>query len=477
MGWSVRTRGMQPTRGLLWMNCRSTMTSDGESTAERTGMLPTILGWIGVHAAFGADEDAGCARRGCGCGQLLLVAITAIVLGNWFVRHFSYALWSVLFSVLFFLGGSVVSLAVGQLAIGPTTARRMQDAGKITLGFGAACLVGVFAVMAGLPGTVFFDDEEVSPTGDTLGPITVEERTWVGVEVEQSIKPGAGTRYQRWSFVTAELLDQDKEYLSSFGGEFWHYAGYDDGAWEESEDEYQATLLIPSPGTYYVRLKTEANVPADELRPIEFTMEERAWWGHPRPLQRSAYAAFFLGALLFLAPWMGRARRVRQALEGGGHIRYEGTTYAVRGVAQYEYPDWKATEWTLQPLDPDAKKPMFVEYEYEDHSDWDNWAVSRPVAVSAIQCGPAGKETGATLPEYLAHQGQAPETVSFDSRTYSFEGRGRAYRNGTGFDYRNYEGAMGGFLSVEGDDLDALDAVVGKSIGVRELAVVDDASA
>lgn len=435
--------------------------------------LWSVLGGIG-GGEDDTDGGGGCFRKGCGFGGAVLVMIVVLVVGSWLVSYFSYALWSVLFSALFFLGGAVVSLAVGQLTIGPTAARRMQTAGKVVLGFGGACLVSVFVVMVGLPGTTFFDDKEVSPTGGTLGPITVDGRTWIGVEVEQSIAPGRGS-YQRWSFVTAELLDENKEYLSSFGGEFWHYAGYDDGAWEESEDEYQATLLIPSSGTYHIRLKTESNVSADELRPIEFTMGERAWWGHPRPLQRAAYAAFFLGALLLLAPRVGSAQRVRQALEAGGTIRYDGVTYAVWGMAQYEYPDWKSEEWTLKPLDSEEeKKPMFVEYEYEELSDWDNWAVSRPIKASAIQCGRAGKEKEESLPEYLARRSQAPEQVSFESRTYSFEDRGRAYRNGKAFAYRNYEGAMGGFLSIEGDDLDALDAVVGKSIDIRELSVVDE---
>lgn len=449
------------------------MTSDrsGDSTDE--GLFQMILGWIGVHAALGGDEDTGCAKRGCGCARLVLLALVVLVVGNWFVNYFSHALWSAFLSALFALLGAVVAVAVAQLSFGPTAARRLQTAGTVTLGFGGACLVGVFAVMVGLPGTEFLD-EEVSPQGGTLGPVTVEEPTWVGVEVRQSIERGRGTRYKRWSFVTAELLDEDKDYLSSFGGEFWHYAGYDDGeSWREAEDDYEATILIPSAGTYYVRLKTEANVSADELRPIRFTMQERPWWGHPLPLQRSAYAAFFFGAVLFLSPWIGRARRVRQALEEGGTIRYEGATYAVRGTAQYEYPDWKAQEWTLQPLDPDEKKPLFVEYEYEEHSDWDNWAVSRPINASDIRCGAAGKEEG-RFPDYLSQRHQSPETVSYENRTYSFDGRGKAYRNGKAFTYRNYEGPRGKrFVAVEGNDFDDLDAVVGTSISVRTLAVVE----
>lgn len=452
------------------------MTSDpsGDSTAE--GTLQTILGWIGVHAAFGQSDDGGCAKQGCGCARLTIVALVTIAVGSWFVSYFSLALWSVFLSGVAFLVGAIVAVGIGQWALQPTVARRLKTAGKVTLGFGAACLLGVFAVMVGPPGAELIQ-KEVSPEGGVLGPITIEERTWVWVEVEQDIESGAGTRYQRWSFVTAELLDENKNYLSGFGGEFWHYAGYDGGdRWREAEDEYDATIFIPSPGTYYVRLKTEANVPTEELRPIRFEMHERPWWGSPQPLRWAAYAAFFFGAVFLIAPLVGQAGRVRRVLETGGFLRYDGKTYEVRGTAaQYEYRDWKAHEWMLQPTDRDEKRPLYVEYEYEEGSNWSNWALSRPVEMDAIRVGGLGEDDQPTLPEHLSRHGDLPETLTFERRTYTLEDAGRGRRDGHSFQYKNYEKAGGGFLTIEGEAPDELSVVAGESISLRALSVAKEA--
>ena len=451
------------------------MTSDpsGDSSAE--GTLQTILGWIGVHAAFGQSDDGGCAKQGCGCARLTIVALVSIAVGGWFVSYFSLALWSVFLSGVALLVGAVVGVGIGQWTLRPVVARRLTTAGKVILGFGAACLLGVFVVMVGPPGAELVN-QEVTPTGDVLGPITIEERTWVGVEVEQTIESGRGSRYQRWSFVTAELLDENKNYLSGFGGEFWHYAGSDGGErWREAEDEYEATILVPTSGTYYVRLKTEANVPPEELRPIRFEMHERPWWGSPRPLRRAAYAAFFLGAIFFVAPLVGQAGRVRRVLEEGGLLRYDGNTYEVRGTAsQYEYRDWKAHEWMLQPTAQDKKLPVYVEYEYEEHSNWSNWALSRPVKVDAIRVGRLGEDDLPTLPEHRARHGDLPEEVTFEDRTYTLEDAGQGQRDGRPFRYHNYEKAGGGFLTVEGTEPDELSAVAGDSISLRALSVAEE---
>ena len=189
-----------------------------------------------------------------------------------------------------------------------------------------------------------------SADGGTLGPIEVPRKDMrVDVEVRQSIAEGRGPHFQRWSFVTLELLDANKKYLSSFGGEFWNYAGYDDGHWEEADTEYETTLMFPSPGTYYLRLDTEANVGTSELSSVSVEMWERAWWGNPIPVRYAAFVAFFLGGILIVAPRVGRSQRLLSHLSGGGEVRYDGQTWRVGGQLHCEYDDWVADEWPAFP--------------------------------------------------------------------------------------------------------------------------------
>jgi hypothetical protein len=250
-----------------------------------------------VDTDAGTEDDGGCFKQGCG----LSLGLVGLIVGYIFVTSFS--------SVLYSLGALLVGALAGVIlkattSPSGTTERRMRTAGYTGLGLGAAALVTSLVLMlpfGGAGGSGFPDRERVSNTGGTVGPITIDQATWVDVQVQQDIESPADRVYERWSFVTVELLDEEKQYLSSFGGGFWNYAGYDDGYyWDQEDDFYEATLWMP-PGTYYVRLETEANVDAAELEPILVTMDPAQWWGNPRPLQWLAYVALFLGAALFVA--------------------------------------------------------------------------------------------------------------------------------------------------------------------------------
>lgn len=247
----------------------------------------------------GDDEETGCLgclKQGCGLGAgLLLLGV-------------GYALLTNFPSVLYTLG-ALLAGAVGGVILNVYTDwsaerdRRLRVAGLTALGLGGAALFTALVLMlplGGSGGTDYPSNATVSATGGMLGPIAVDEGSWVDVEVKQDIQ-GASGSYKRWSFVTIELLDAQKEYLSSFGGEFWNYAGYDDGYyWTEDDEFYETTLWMPA-GTYHVRLKTESNVDPSELGKIRVSMEPTGWWGNPRPLQWMAYVACFLGAILFVA--------------------------------------------------------------------------------------------------------------------------------------------------------------------------------
>lgn len=427
-----------------------------------------------------ANEEGGCAsgtKQGCGCLGVALLLGVGGTLGSMAFSYYPLAAWGVVVSAALLVGGGVAGAFVGSYPLGTVTRRQMRIGGKVVLGFGVACLLTVIGMT--LRPSRFQFEAEVSPGGGTVGPVEVPHNDMrVDVHVRQSIEEGAGRRYQRWSFVTVELLDQNETYLSSFGGGFWHYAGYDGEYWEESDREYETTLRMPSAGTYHLRLKTEANVNTAELHPIRIEMHERAWWGNPVPVRLAAYLAFFLGGVFVVAPRMGQSRRLVSHLSNGGKVRYNGQTWRVGGQLHCTYDDWVADEWSLQPTDPGTKKPRYLEREYETGSNWENWLIARPVALDQIHCTDAdGAET--TVERYVSTRGDLPDTVMVDGTRYTLEGDGTARREGASIPYRNYEDNDSGFVTIEGTPSDTLEAVAGDSISVADVTIVvedDDAN-
>ncbi|PSQ97908.1 MAG: hypothetical protein BRD55_00440 [Bacteroidetes bacterium SW_9_63_38] len=243
------------------------------------------------------DSDTGCLKQGCGLG----IGVLLLAVGYGLVSNFP----TVPYCIGLMICGAVVGMA-GYAYFQPSShaSQRSKEAGMAALGVGGAALLTSLLLMLPFGGTGGLDQikvETIPSMGGTVGPFTVEEKTWVDVAVEQEINSARGSTYKRWSFVTVELLDDDKKYLSSFGGGFWNYAGYDEGyRWSEDDERYQTTLTL-HPGTYYVRFKTEADVNESELGPIRFRLEPTQWWGDPAPLQWLAYISCFLGAALFVA--------------------------------------------------------------------------------------------------------------------------------------------------------------------------------
>ena len=419
---------------------------------------------------------SGCLQKGAGCLKWAGIILGGLLVWAFVQSFFSWyplAAWGIVISGGLFVGGCVVGGIVGSSVLEGTTRRRVRSAGPIVLGFGIACLLAVVGMT--LKPSRFQFEAEASAEGGMLGPVEVPyEDMRVDVQVRQSIAAGSGRRYQRWSFVTIELLDADKEYLSSFGGEFWHYAGYDDGYWNEEDTEYETMLQFPSPGTYYLQLQTDANVGMDELRPITVEMHERAWWGNPIPVRYAAFVAFFLGGILIVAPRVGRSAMVKQHLEDGGEVRYDGQTWRVGGELRCTYDDWQATEWSLQPTDPGAKMPRYLEHEYEVDSNWENWLMSKPIGLDDLTCPDSdGGET--TVQEFVERHGELPDAVRAEGRRYALDDRGTVRREGASVRYHNYDGGGGDFVTIEGTPGESLEAVVGGKISVSELTVVEEA--
>ena len=97
--------------------------------------------------------------------------------------------------------------------------------------------------------------ETLPAQGGLVGPLEVSQDLSVyQVDISQSVPDG------QWSYVSADLLDQQKTFLFSFGKEFWSESGYDsDGRWQESDVKSSGKITIQKAGTYYLRIKTEAS--------------------------------------------------------------------------------------------------------------------------------------------------------------------------------------------------------------------------
>ncbi|HEV7321415.1 MAG TPA: hypothetical protein VGO04_22655 [Ensifer sp.] len=89
-----------------------------------------------------------------------------------------------------------------------------------------------------------------------IGPFSVTKANEVF-----RVTVAADVQVNRWSFVEAELLDAERDYLFSFGQELWHETGWDsDGSWAEADETYEMKLTVPSAGQYYLNIKTQGAV-------------------------------------------------------------------------------------------------------------------------------------------------------------------------------------------------------------------------
>ncbi len=130
--------------------------------------------------------------------------------------------------------------------------------------------------------------ESLPAAGGTIGPIEVKKDYSVYlIRVKQAIKS-----YGAWSFVSGDVLDENREYLFGFGKEFWKESGYDsDGTWYESVSDYDMKVTLPKKGAYYLRFN------ADMSRPgaggdIQVTVQ---------PKYGSSLAHFILGIIGIIA--------------------------------------------------------------------------------------------------------------------------------------------------------------------------------
>lgn len=292
---------------------------------------------------------------------------------------------------------------------------------RVVLLFGVLCYLTSCTMDIGLGGISI--EEHLPPDGGTIGPVEVDAGgTVLEVDVRQLINRGSGRTFQRWSFITVELLDAQQNYLMGFGGEMWHEAGYDEGYWREAKEEYSTKVTIPQAGPHYLRFNTESDVSTAELSRIRVDIEEQL--GSSLPFHVTAILAFIAGGILW---WKSHTRSVGDLemserpltdlslhhLREGDLVDYEMRTWEVVGQAKYDYEGWPADEWTLE----NGDDTMYLEHEDGSYS------LSRPVDMADVEAG-----DGTPLRAAVRDGADPPKAVIYDGTTYELDEQGPAIR-------------------------------------------------
>ena len=90
--------------------------------------------------------------------------------------------------------------------------------------------------------------------GQIFGPIKVQNKPIICKVIANF--EGENTS----SYLSGEVLDENKDTLYEFGKDLWHESGYDsDGYWSESDRKMTAYLTFKDKGTYYIQFNTDEN--------------------------------------------------------------------------------------------------------------------------------------------------------------------------------------------------------------------------
>lgn len=97
----------------------------------------------------------------------------------------------------------------------------------------------------------------LSKNGGLVGPVKIPKDNTVCI-----IKSYQDVGINQSSFVTGNVLNENKEYLFGFGKDVWNEEGYDDeGYWHETENNYETKVTFPVKGKYYFEFESEATDP------------------------------------------------------------------------------------------------------------------------------------------------------------------------------------------------------------------------
>ena len=126
-----------------------------------------------------------------------------------------------------------------------------EDPSVIFIAFGLICFLTTLIMNGRVSKSL---KQTISADVAEIGPIDVKkDRSVLELNAEQRHLTSG-----QWNYIRGEVLDQDKNYLFSFGKELWAESGYDsEGPWQESDKSMRSKFTIQKAGTYYIRLTSE----------------------------------------------------------------------------------------------------------------------------------------------------------------------------------------------------------------------------
>ena len=163
------------------------------------------------------------------------------------------------------------------------------------IGFVVVVFAFLYAVTAAFFST---SDRSLSKSvraADLYGPITVKRSNRVIRIAIKNSGPSEG-----WAFVEGEVLNAKKETVLSFGGNYWHESGYDDGYWSERKAQEDVVVRFPNPGTYFLKFKVEGGR-KNERKGRDITASSVLTVGLDFRRGSSMLFSWLAGVLLFVA--------------------------------------------------------------------------------------------------------------------------------------------------------------------------------
>lgn len=153
----------------------------------------------------------------------------------------------------------------------PKTKTEVPSSKKVSplifIGFALICFITALVMNSNSSKSL---NKSIPVSGGEIGPFTVEkDKTVVELKARQPLE------YGHSSYVSGDVLDQNKNHLFSFGKEFWAETGYDmDGHWSESDTSMKSKFTLQQAGTYYIRLTSEHS--QQNCSDIDLACQDRA---------------------------------------------------------------------------------------------------------------------------------------------------------------------------------------------------------
>lgn len=94
--------------------------------------------------------------------------------------------------------------------------------------------------------------DQIGPDGLVIGPIQMTREDRV-----HRLELSGSFPNNTWTFVGAELLNEQQDAVNAVDGDFWHESGYDEGHWSETDNNSRRYFRLSEPGRYFVRLSNE----------------------------------------------------------------------------------------------------------------------------------------------------------------------------------------------------------------------------